>query len=76
MPVNLNPGQSLTGSVSFKPSAAQAYSGSLEFKRSNGSTNSIALSGTGTQFDDRTGGANNLLAASKREDRRGTNGNF
>ena len=48
LPVNLNPGQSLTGSVSFKPSAAQAYSGSLEFKRSNGSTISIALSGTGT----------------------------
>ncbi|HXP79848.1 MAG TPA: choice-of-anchor D domain-containing protein [Verrucomicrobiae bacterium] len=48
LPVSLNPGQSLTGSVSFKPSAEQAYSGSLEFKRSNGSTNSIALSGTGT----------------------------
>ena len=48
LPANLNPGQSLTGSVTFKPSAAQAYSGSLEFKRSNGSTNSIALSGTGT----------------------------
>ena len=48
LPVNLNPGQSLTGSVTFKPSAAQAYSASLEFKRPNGSTNSIALSGTGT----------------------------
>jgi len=48
LPVNLNPGQSLTGSVTFKPSAAQTYSGSLIFKRANGSTNSIALSGTGT----------------------------
>ncbi len=48
LPVNLNPGQSLTASVTFKPSAAQAYSGSLEFKRSTGSTTFVALSGTGT----------------------------
>jgi hypothetical protein len=48
LPVNLNPGQSLTGSVTFKPSAAQTYSGTLTFKRSNGSTTSVALSGTGS----------------------------
>jgi Abnormal spindle-like microcephaly-assoc'd, ASPM-SPD-2-Hydin/Immunoglobulin I-set domain len=48
LPVNLNPGQSLTASVTFKPSAAQAYAGALEFKRSSGSTTSVALSGTGT----------------------------
>jgi len=48
LPVNLSPGESLTGSVTFKPSAAKAYSGTLEFERSNGSTISIALSGTGT----------------------------
>lgn len=47
-PVHLNPGQSLTVSVTFKPSAAQAYSGSLEFKRPNNSTITVALSGTGT----------------------------
>ncbi len=49
LPVYLNPGQSLTGSVTFKPSAAQAYSGTLIFTRGNGSTISVALSGTGTQ---------------------------
>ena len=48
LPVKLNPGQSLTGSVTFKPSAAQAYSGALEFTRANRSTISVALSGTGT----------------------------
>src|SRR5579863_978647 len=47
LPVNLNPGQSLTGFVTFKPSAAQAYSGTLVFRRGNGTTISIALSGTG-----------------------------
>jgi hypothetical protein len=47
LPINLNPGQSLTGTVTFKPSAAQAYSGTLEFKRSTGSTIWVALRGTG-----------------------------
>jgi hypothetical protein len=47
LPFNLDPGQSLTGSVTFKPSAAQAYSGTLDFTRSNGSTISVALSGIG-----------------------------
>jgi len=48
LPVTLNPGQSLTGFVTFKPSAAQAYSGTLEFRRGNGTTISVVLSGTGT----------------------------
>jgi hypothetical protein len=47
LPVSLNPGQSLAGTVTFKPSAAQAYSGTLEFKRSTGSTIGITLRGTG-----------------------------
>ena len=49
LPVVLEPGQSLTGTVTFKPSAAQAYSGALEVKRTNGWTTSIALSGTGSE---------------------------
>ena len=49
LPVTLSPGQSLTGSVTFKPSAAQGYTGTLVFGRSNGWTASVALSGTGTQ---------------------------
>jgi hypothetical protein len=48
LPVVLNPGQSLTGSVTFKPLAAQAYSGVLSFKQSNGFTDSVSLSGVGT----------------------------
>jgi Abnormal spindle-like microcephaly-assoc'd, ASPM-SPD-2-Hydin/Immunoglobulin I-set domain len=47
-PVILNPGQSLTGAVTFNPSAATAYSGTLQFTTSTGRTISIALSGTGT----------------------------
>jgi Abnormal spindle-like microcephaly-assoc'd, ASPM-SPD-2-Hydin/Immunoglobulin I-set domain len=47
-PVTLSGGQSLSGSVTFKPAAGQAYSGTLRFTRSNGSTFSIALSGTGS----------------------------
>jgi hypothetical protein len=47
LPVKLNPGQSLTGLVTFNPSAAQSYSGTLVFTRSNGLTISVALSGTG-----------------------------
>jgi Abnormal spindle-like microcephaly-assoc'd, ASPM-SPD-2-Hydin/Immunoglobulin I-set domain len=46
-PVYLNPGQSLTGWVTFKPSAARVYSGTLEFKRSNGWTTWVSLTGTG-----------------------------
>src|SRR5580692_12939167 len=47
-PVVLNPGQSLTGSVTFKPSAAQAYSGVLAFREANGLSVSVNLSGVGT----------------------------
>src|SRR5579862_6955874 len=47
-PVTLNAGQSLSGSATFKPTAAQPYSGTLQFTRSNGSTFSIALSGSGS----------------------------
>ena len=73
----MNPGQSLTGSVTFKPSAAQAYSGALEFTRANGSTISVALSGTGTgQTPPSAGRAHNLFAAGERENHRGTNGNI
>ena len=48
LPVKLEPGQTLTGSVKFKPTAAQTYSGDLLFKRGNRSTISVILSGTGT----------------------------
>jgi hypothetical protein len=48
LPVHLDPGQTLTGSVTFKPSAPRAYSGTLEFKRSSGWPISVALSGTGS----------------------------
>jgi Abnormal spindle-like microcephaly-assoc'd, ASPM-SPD-2-Hydin/Immunoglobulin I-set domain len=48
LPAKLSPGQSLTGSVTFKPSVAQAFSGTLEFTRANGWTIPVTLSGTGT----------------------------
>jgi len=48
LPLTLGPGQSLRGSVAFRPSAAQSYTGSLRFVRSGGTTISVALSGTGT----------------------------
>jgi hypothetical protein len=48
LPVTLEPGQTLTVSVTFKPSAAQTYSGVLELKRSRGWPISITLSGTGS----------------------------
>ena len=48
LPLTLGPGQTLKGSVAFRPSAAQSYAGSLQFVRSNGFTVSVALSGTGT----------------------------
>ena len=56
LPVKLQPGQSLSGKVTFKPSAAQAYSGELEFTRSNRSAISVALSGTGTGNGQSSGG--------------------
>jgi hypothetical protein len=46
-PVTLAVGQSLTGSVTFTPSAAQSYSGTLTFARSDGPRVAVSLSGTG-----------------------------
>ena len=47
LPVTLSAGGSATFSVKFAPTAAQAYSGTLAFTRSNGSTTTVALSGMG-----------------------------
>ena len=49
LPVILWPGHSLTGSVTFAPSGAQWYSGTLTFTPSKGPAISVALSGTGYQ---------------------------
>ena len=48
-PVTLYPGQSLTGTVTFRPGAAQTYSGRLVFTFSTGWKFSADLSGTGVQ---------------------------
>lgn len=56
LPIRLQPGQGLTVSVTFKPSAAQTFSGELEFTRANRSTISVALSGTGTSGGQSSGG--------------------
>jgi hypothetical protein len=47
LPITLNQGQSFTGTVTFKPTAAQSYSGTLSFIRANSSTITVQLSGTG-----------------------------
>lgn len=47
-PLTLGPGKSIVGSVTFKPSAAQLYRGSLVITRGNNTSSSISLSGTGT----------------------------
>jgi hypothetical protein len=47
LPVYLNPGQHMIGSVTFKPTSAHGYYGTLEFTRSTGSIISVALKGTG-----------------------------
>jgi hypothetical protein len=49
LPVTLNPGQSLIGSVKFGPAAAQPYSGRLMFTFNSGWKASAYLSGTGVQ---------------------------
>lgn len=46
-PIGLNPGQRVTISVAFSPSAAQSFSGNLNIARSNGPTISVTLRGTG-----------------------------
>jgi centrosomal CEP192-like protein/immunoglobulin I-set domain protein len=48
LPLTLEPGHSLTVAVIFRPSAAQTYSGRLEFERTSGWPISIGLTGTGT----------------------------
>jgi hypothetical protein len=48
LPVTLNPGQSLTGLVTFVPSSAVSYSGTLKFTQTNGTVISMALSGVGS----------------------------
>ena len=57
LPITLNRGQSLTASVRFAPTAAQAYSGTLTFTRNNGQTTSVGLSGTGSQTSTSTSAA-------------------
>lgn len=47
MPVYLRRGQSLTASVEFLPFTATSYRGYLTFLRKNGSSITVALSGTG-----------------------------
>ena len=49
LPVTLNPGQSLIGSVKFGPAAAQTYGGRLMFTFNTGWKASAYLSGTGVQ---------------------------
>jgi Abnormal spindle-like microcephaly-assoc'd, ASPM-SPD-2-Hydin len=48
LPLTLEPGHGLTVAVIFRPSAAQIYSGTLEFERTRGWPISIGLTGTGT----------------------------
>lgn len=45
--VTLRPGQSLGLSISFSPSAATSYSGTLSITASGGASRSVALSGSG-----------------------------
>jgi hypothetical protein len=49
LPITLNRGQRLTAYVTFDPSAAQAYSGTLIFKCGTDSSISVSLSGAGVQ---------------------------
>ena len=48
LPITLGPRESLSVFVTFHPSSALAYSGTLEFTQANGTVISIALSGTGS----------------------------
>ena len=47
LPFTLNPGQKLTGSVTFTPAALQSYTGTLTFTAANGATITVSLTGTG-----------------------------
>ena len=55
MPHTLEPGKTLTVSVTFRPSAAVTYSGRLEFERTYGLPIRIALTGRGTKTGRSTG---------------------
>jgi Abnormal spindle-like microcephaly-assoc'd, ASPM-SPD-2-Hydin/Cep192 domain 4 len=47
LPLTLKPGESMTASVFFTPTATQIYNGTLSFKCMRGPTLSVSLSGTG-----------------------------
>ncbi len=47
LPLTLNPGQSITGNVTFMPAAASSYQATLTFERRNGAAISVALTGSG-----------------------------
>ena len=49
LPITLRPGQSLLAAVTFTPTAAQAYPGTLTFTRADGNTVTDKLSGLGIQ---------------------------
>ncbi len=49
LPITLLPGQSLLAAVTFTPTAAQAYPGTLTFVRADGNTVTDKLSGRGIQ---------------------------
>ena len=48
LPFTLRRGQSVTVSVTFAPTAAQAYSGALTITRGNGDTTTVGLGGVGS----------------------------
>src|ERR1700733_5069849 len=49
LPITLRPGESLIAAVTFTPTAAQAYPGTLTFTRANGMTVTGNLGGLGIQ---------------------------
>ena len=49
LPVTLQPGQSMSGTVTFTPTASQTFNGILTFTRANGSTITASLNGVGVQ---------------------------
>ena len=49
LPVTLQPGQTMSGTVTFAPTASQTFIGTLTFMRTNGSTITASLNGVGVQ---------------------------
>jgi hypothetical protein len=49
LPFTLNPGQKLTGGVTFTPAALQTYSGTLAFTTADGLITVVSLTGMGVQ---------------------------